>query len=183
VPQLRSRPTSLHRCRVLGCWPCCRPLRYRLQTVSALSCSSASSIPRSCGPAATAGYWLIALLPGIADFAPEPCLLAPSIALPVALERISEETAAKGTKTSTSASKSNSNSTKSSTTTRTNTTTTKTRRRATRVRKRTRTLLRSKSWKKRTTRARTRTRVMRGREWGYRVEAPMVRRASCARHC
>ena len=101
----------------------------------------------------------------------------------MALERISEETAAKGTKTSTSASKSSSNSTKSSTTTRTNTNTTKTRRLATRVRKRTSTLLRSKSWKKRTKRARTRTRVRRGREWGDRVEVPMIRRASCACHC
>ena len=123
------------------------------------------------------------MLPSSADAAPEPCLLAPSIARPGALERISEETASTGTKTSTSASKSNSNSTKSSTTTRTNTTTTKTRRRATRVRKRTSTLLRSKSWKKRTKRAQTRARVRRGREWGDRVEVPMIRRASCTCHC
>ena len=183
MPQLRNRPTSLHHFRVLACWPCSHLFRYILQTVSSLSCWSASSIACGCGPAVTTAYWWIALLPGIADFAPEPCLLAPSIALPGALERISEETASKGTKTSTSASKSSSNSTKSSTTTRTNTTTTKTRRLATRVRKRTSTLLRSKSWKKRTKRARTRTRVRRGREWGDRVEAPMIRRASCARHC
>ena len=51
------------------------------------------------------------------------------------------------------------------------------------MRKRTSTLLRSKSWKKRTKRARTRTRVRRGREWGDRVEVPMIRRASCACHC
>ena len=183
MPQLRNRPTSLHRFRVLACWPCCHLFRYILQTVSSLSCWSASSIACGCGPAAAAGYWWIALLPGIADFAPEPCLLAPPIALPGGLERKSEETAAKRTKTSTNASKSNSTNTKSNTTTGTNTTTTKTRRLATRVRKRTSTLLRSKSWKKRTKRARTRTRVRRGREWGDRVEVPMIRRASCACHC
>ena len=132
VPQLRSRPTPLHHCRVLGCWPCCRPFRYMLQT-QCPRCPARLHPPSLVAVALPQlrATGLIALLPSIADFAPTPRLFAPPSAHPGGLERTAEEMAAMRTRTSTSASKSKSNNTKSNTRTRARTTTTRTRRRPT----------------------------------------------------